>query len=98
MAGLRDEVLGLQTAAWKQSRRGAPHEYILSRDYPLLVAIVQQKVKSEGKVMSINGYTRVYWEHLGHAYWVLPGISALPPTLVLNRVMLVFRAEVERSP
>ena len=76
----------LEAAEWHSSKRGAPHEYVLSTVYPELVAVMQKRIKAEGKYERINGFRQRYLRFAGYIYWVMPGISALPACWVLNRV------------
>jgi hypothetical protein len=76
----------LQTAAWKKSRRGDEHEYVLELDYPDLVHEVQRRIHEEGIRQKYHGYFVNYWIHGGYRHWVMPGIRGMPKTLVLNRV------------
>ena len=75
----------LKNAKWKPSERGNHHEYVLDRDYPDLVHIVQAKLKAEGVRERHKHYMQTYWHYKGYKYWVMPGISGLPKALVLNR-------------
>ena len=75
----------LKNAKWKPSERGNSHEYVLDRDYPGLVHIVQAKLKAEGVRERYKHYMQTYWYYKGYKYWTMPGISGLPKAIVLNR-------------
>jgi hypothetical protein len=88
MCNNKELIKALNADRWKASNRGGPHEYILSRDYPDLVKQVQKMIAKEGKSIEYRNYRYKTWYAEDKRYWVMPGISQLPPTFVLNRCLV----------